>query len=145
MQGDPVIDRLMQPVAAAIGRHANNQNTFTDIYNRAYEAVSNGLVVLDTMRDQLSKANARAEVAERDLAALKEQTRWRFDPDDTLVMGERVEILFQSRYISIATPVNTLDADFLTSKFGCRWINDAGNGCVNVEAWRPLPEPPEDA
>lgn len=76
MEGDPVVDKLMRPVMDALIRHAIRGASRTDIYNRAYEAVMNSMVVMDTMREQLSKANERAEKAERELAELKKQTRW---------------------------------------------------------------------
>lgn len=60
MQGDPLVDRLMMPVVAALMRHGIKGDAKTDIYNRAYEAVMNSMVVMDTMREQLSEANRRA-------------------------------------------------------------------------------------
>ena len=87
MEGDPVVDRLMKPVLDALIRHGQRGDARTDVYNRAYEAVMNSMVVMDTMREQLSKANARADTAERDLAALRERTegvcRWRLEDDDS--------------------------------------------------------------
>ena len=72
MEGDPLVDRLMKPVIATIEHYVKNQAGVIAIYNRAYEAVMNSMVVLDTMRDQLSKANAHAEEAEK-FAALKQE------------------------------------------------------------------------
>lgn len=43
MQGDPKVDKLMIPVMEAIRRHTRNVDAFQDIYNRAYEAVKNGM------------------------------------------------------------------------------------------------------
>lgn len=51
MQGDPVIDRLMRPVAIALERHGISGAAKTDIYNRAYEAAMNSMTVMDTMRE----------------------------------------------------------------------------------------------
>lgn len=61
MEGDPVIDRLMRPVMATIEQHVKNQAAIFHIYNRAYEAVMNGVTVIDVMREQLSKSNAEIE------------------------------------------------------------------------------------
>ena len=43
MQGDPKVDELMRPVMAAIERHVKDRDAVTEIYNRAYEAVMNGM------------------------------------------------------------------------------------------------------
>lgn len=53
MQGDPVIDKLMQPVITALMRHGIKGDAKTDIYNRAYEAIMNSMDVMDTMREML--------------------------------------------------------------------------------------------
>lgn len=68
MQGDPVIDRLMQPVVSAIRRHEIKGEARADIYNRAYEAVMNSMTVLDTMREKLSEANSNADKVELRMA-----------------------------------------------------------------------------
>jgi len=47
MEGDPVVDKLMRPVMDALIRHAIRGASRTDIYNRAYEAVMNSMVVKD--------------------------------------------------------------------------------------------------
>ena len=79
MQGDPVVDRLMQPVEKALQRHGIKGEARTDIYNRAYEAVMNSMVVMDTMREQLSKANESAERMEMAIrAVLREPYGCRF-------------------------------------------------------------------
>lgn len=66
MQGDPKVDELMRPVLAAIKRHLKDSDAKTDIYNRAYEALMISMEV----------NKSRAEKAEAELAALREQTRW---------------------------------------------------------------------
>ena len=124
MQGDPVIDRLMQPVAAAIKRHVERKPAFTDIYNRVYEALMNGMIVLDTMREQLSKANARAKKAEAELAVLREQTRWIPVSEMLPEVIEQV-LCYAPHYHSIEV----------------RWTDQLGEA---VTHWRPLPEPPEE-
>ena len=45
MQGDLNVDLLMLPVLHAIERHVKDRDAITDIYNRAYEAVMNGMDV----------------------------------------------------------------------------------------------------
>jgi len=43
--GDPRVEKFMPPVARAIKRHHKwPSKEFTDIYNRAYEAVRNAIV-----------------------------------------------------------------------------------------------------
>ena len=37
--GDPRVEPFMGPIAGAILRHLPHDKAFTDIYNRAYEAV----------------------------------------------------------------------------------------------------------
>lgn len=64
MQGDPVIDKLMQPVITALMRHGIKGDAKTDIYNRAYESIMNSMVVMDTMREELGEANRRADELE---------------------------------------------------------------------------------
>ena len=76
MEGDPIVDRLMKPVRATIEHHVKNQAGVIAIYNRAYEAIMNSTIVLDTMRDLVGLATARAEKAEAELAALRELTRY---------------------------------------------------------------------
>ena len=71
MEGDPVVDRLMKPVLDALIRHGQRGEARTDIYNRAYEAVMNSMVVIDTMRKELSKANDRAEAMEKQVYNLR--------------------------------------------------------------------------
>ena len=40
MQGDPRVEDFMEPVSIAIKRHVEYpSNAYTDIYNRAYEAI----------------------------------------------------------------------------------------------------------
>lgn len=41
--GDPRVEPYMQPVADAISRHVRRGDGWTDIYNRAYEAVCSAL------------------------------------------------------------------------------------------------------
>ena len=42
--GNPTIDELMIPVSKAIERHVKYpSDAFTDIYNRAYEAIQNSM------------------------------------------------------------------------------------------------------
>ena len=71
MQGNNNIDTLMMPVLDAIKRHVKDKNAITDIYNRAYEAVINSMDVnVDThLNDKVSMT--------AELAALREQVRWR--------------------------------------------------------------------
>ena len=57
MQGDPVIDKLMQPVITALMRHGIKGDAKTDIYNRAYEAIMNSM---DVISGELKAANKDA-------------------------------------------------------------------------------------
>lgn len=57
MEGNSKVDELMAPVAAAIRRHVKNQDAFTDIYNRAYEAIMNSM---DVISGELKAANKDA-------------------------------------------------------------------------------------
>lgn len=43
MEGTEEVDKLMEPVLQAIKRHVSNEDGITDIYNRAYEAVLEGM------------------------------------------------------------------------------------------------------
>lgn len=45
MEGNHTIDTLMIPVEAAIRKHVKDRNAFTEIYNRAYEAIQNSMGV----------------------------------------------------------------------------------------------------
>ena len=45
MEGDERIDVLMIPVLASIKRNVKDKDAVTEIYNRAYEAVMNGMDV----------------------------------------------------------------------------------------------------
>jgi hypothetical protein len=45
MEGNHTIDTLMIPVAEAIRRHVSAPIAFSDIYNRAYEAIQNSMGV----------------------------------------------------------------------------------------------------
>ena len=47
---DERVEKYMPPVRAAIKRYVKNRDAFTDIYNRAYEAVMNSMDVKDTAK-----------------------------------------------------------------------------------------------
>ena len=47
MEGDERIDVLMIPVLASIKRNVKDKDAVTEIYNRAYEAIMNGMDVKD--------------------------------------------------------------------------------------------------
>ncbi len=81
MEGDQRIDKLMFPVAQAIKRNLKGDG-FTDIYNRAYEAVMEVMDALDTSAKVTAQQIAengknlqRAEKAEKENTRLREQSR----------------------------------------------------------------------
>lgn len=57
MEGNSKIDILMIPVAAVIRKHVKNRDAFTEIYNRAYEAI---LISMDA-KAKLEKLQAQNE------------------------------------------------------------------------------------
>lgn len=137
MEGDPVVDKLMRPVMDALIRHAIRGASRTDIYNRAYEAVMNSMVVMDTMREQLSKANERAEKAEHELAELKKQTRW-------IPVSEKLP----EEYKSVLLLVESNGKIVIGSREKERFLIDVppddwcfGRGFTH---WQPLPQPPQE-
>ena len=104
MQGDSKVDELMRPVNAAIDRHVKDRDAKVDIYNRAYEAVQNGMDYLANgtycaycgaefpfddhtatlvgehirtcEKHPMRDVEVRAKKAEAELTALRERTRW---------------------------------------------------------------------
>jgi lipid II:glycine glycyltransferase (peptidoglycan interpeptide bridge formation enzyme) len=68
---DDRVEKYMPPIDAAILRHLNYGAEFTDIYNRAYEAIS---LAIDEQEAKLKRQLAAAnEDAERLAVELKEQ------------------------------------------------------------------------
>jgi rubrerythrin len=62
MQGNPDIDILMIPTSKAIKKHVKDRDAFTEIYNRAYEAVMISMEVKDAENAQLeAERNKLAE------------------------------------------------------------------------------------
>lgn len=56
MQGNPDIDVLMIPTNKAIKKHVKDRDAFTEIYNRAYEAVMISMEVKEAERNKLAEA-----------------------------------------------------------------------------------------
>ena len=149
MEGNSKVDALMFPVMAAIRRHVENPDAVTDIYNRAYEAVMNSMTVMDTMRDQLSKANAHAEAAEARVAELEAEREWR--PMETAPKdGTFILIVCREGYVNkVSWEEDVVFCPGIT-KWPYRWcvygsFQDEQGGYETVDhpvGWRPLPPPP---
>lgn len=78
MQGDPRIDVLMQPVKAAIRRHGKSQDAFTDIYNRAYEAIMKSMDVnVATLTAENARLEQQRESCESALVSMVQQYLYR--------------------------------------------------------------------
>jgi len=56
MQGNPDIDVLMIPTNKAIKKHVKDRDAFTEIYNRAYEAVMISMEAKEAERNKLAEA-----------------------------------------------------------------------------------------
>lgn len=89
---------------------------------------------LDSLSAETGRAITRAEAAERDLAALREQTRWHKWPDERPAKEYVVEVMLDD---------GTIHDDLIC--FNGTWLSND-----NVLFWREadfphLPEPPEDA
>lgn len=59
MQGNPDIGILMIPTKKAIKKHVKDRDAFTEIYNRAYEAV---MISMEAKEADINKL--KAEIAE---------------------------------------------------------------------------------
>ncbi|MHB8961984.1 MAG: DUF551 domain-containing protein [Saccharofermentanales bacterium] len=79
--------------------------------------------LMDTL-ERVDRLLTRAEEAERDLAALREQTRW-------IPVGERLPEVIE-QVLCYAPHYHSIEV---------RWADQLGEA---VTHWRPLPEPPED-
>lgn len=55
MEGNTKVDKLMQPVLAAIERHVKERDAKTDIYNRAYEALYDSTVENENLSRELAE------------------------------------------------------------------------------------------
>lgn len=66
---DERVEKYMPPIMAAIKRHIKDHDAFTDIYNRAYEAI---MISMDENDTALRSENER----------LKEALEWYADPEN---------------------------------------------------------------
>ena len=75
MEGNSDIDIEMIPVNAAIRRHVKNSDAFTDIYNRAYEALMRQTDNTDTLRAELAALKEQNAGCTRMLSKLMTEHR----------------------------------------------------------------------
>ena len=115
MEGNADVDIEMLPIKMAIRRHVKNRDAFTDIFNRAYETLMLCMGKIADLRGEL--------------AALKEQIRWRKYPDEKPEAGKWCEVV---------TAVYDFAGDMLLGSG--EWTENVG-----VLYWRysDAPEPPE--
>ena len=87
--------------------------------------------------DEYKKTLTRAEKAEAELAALREQTRW-------IPVGERLPDenagVFAVSEDEVYGTRTVVQGDYCQGKF----LDLAGDDIENVTHWMPIPEPPED-
>ena len=88
--------------------------------------------------DMITRTLTRAEAAERELAALREQTRWRKFPDEKPDDNAGVFTMSEDEVYGTRT---VLQGDYWQGMF----LDLSGDDIENVTHWRPLPEPPEGA